>query len=669
MLLKLFPLNLYAEPLRAFLLSIALGFIFLSGLTFVLLVLNIGYPILFAVLIYLTGSIGLVTIYKSFVSAFKEFYNIAFEYRKLLRHFLAFCILFFLLLYFYITLAPTTAWDSLAYHYPLPKLWLKAHSFYNIHEIAYSNFPSSAELIFLLGFAVKSDIVANHLTWFAGFLSILYLFYFGKRHFTPEAGLAAGIIFLSYPVVYIDLFLVFYIFASFDLLYDWVYSRSLNVLILTGILSGFTLCIKHASYLTLLFYSLIIIISSIFHKYNKYKSFYFIFLFIIISLIFPLGWYIKSYIYTGNPVYPFMYHYFGGTYSNGPDIMYWANPKVTIGVLQTLLYPFLATFNTAMVQFPFRLLPPVILVLIPFIVFRFNRCKFSQLIFPYAICFIIIISIIEPGEPRYNLAAWAFLGLIAVDAALRFEPGKRWFGNIIIPTFLVIPLAFGSIYISMRYINYRHLFVFGRENVTQYYSGNNKYKPLDCYPVINWLNVNINGPENGKILLAESRVFLLNDALDYIIAYPFQTDEVWDWDKVVIKDIQSMFIKYGIKYIAIDYGPNYRGICESWFIIHNESEANVDDLEVLNDDVSLGMGNRHFMEIAGYSSKHLTFIKNNNKSGILLYDGRFKNIYELFGSKGNVDVKLASSIMWCANNGFIRKVFDDKAGAIFEVIY
>jgi len=674
-LLKPFRLALDTEPLRSFLLSIALGYIFLSAFVFILLALKIGYAITFASFVYLTGSLGLLMTYKQFLSAFRHVVEISVTKGNSLRRLLAFSLLFFLIITFYITLAPTTAWDGLAYHYPLPYLWLKSHSFYNIPTIIYSNFPSSAELIFLLGFAANSDIAANHLTWFAGFLCILYLFYFGNRYFTPETALAAGIIFYSYPIIYveelqggyIDLFQVFYIFAALDLLYEWISTRTRFSILLAAAFMGFTLCIKHSGYFTFIFFLSYLIVILIKSKLNRAHSIIDLILFIIIPLLFPLGWYIKSYIYTGNPIYPFLYHAFGGTCSTAPDIMYWANPKVTMGFFQTIFYPFFASLKVSMVQFPFRLLPPSLIALIPFIILRFKRNSFTLLILSYSIFFIVLISIIEPGEPRYNLAAWAFLCLPAVDSAMGFGATAKWFRKLILPFFIIFPLAFGSIYISMRYLNYRHCFIWSNQDVKAYYSGSKRYRPIDYYPIIKWLNNNLND-SHGRLLFAESRVFLLNNQIDYIVAYPFQTDDLWDWDTVSINDIPAILKQYRIKYIAFDYGPNYRAICEAWFIIHDKREVRGDDPQVLHDVYGIGMGNEHFMLLAGYSNPHIKYIKEHDISSTLVYDGRFRNIDELFASKGNVDAKLIASIMWCSENGVIRKVFDDKAGAIFEVV-
>ena len=675
MLLKPLRIAHDDQPLRAFLLSIAVGFIILGGLAFILLAAGMGYSILFATFIYFTAIVGIITTYRSFLSAFTELYHTISQKGKLLRQLFSFCLLFFLLLTFVSTLAPTTAWDGLAYHYPLPSLWLKAHSFYSIPGIIYSNFPSSAELLFLYGFATSSDIAANHLSWFAGFLSVLYLVSFGKRFLTTEAGLAAGIVFLCYGVLYIeelqggyiDLFQVFYIFAAFDLLTDWLSSKHQGALYLSACFSGFGLCIKHSAYLSLFFFAVTMVTSGLLRRTRFPALFLSVVSFVIIALLFPVGWYVKSYLYTGNPVYPFLYHAFGGPYSTAPDVLYWANPKVSIGIWQTIVYPISATFSVSMVQFPFRLLPPIILSVIPFMFLRFRRDTFSILALGYAIYFVIAISILEPGEPRYNLAAWALLGIVAIDAAFRFERKPRWFTRIVLPLFLIIPLAYGGIYVSSRFLNSRYAFIIGKQTVREYYIGTEKHRSLDCYPVLDWLNTNTSGNQ-GTILLAESRVFPLSDNVNYLIAYPFQTESIWDWDAVTVHDIPAKLREYGIKYIAIDYGPNYRGICEAWFIIHEQFETNAYDPRALHDPYSIAMANRHIMQIAGYSNPHLTYINAPGESDVLKYDGHFASIDELFEAKGCVDVKLAAAIMWLAQGGYIHRVFDDKAGAIFEVV-
>ncbi len=671
---KLLRIDDDGDPLHSFLVSCALGMMLLSGLAFLLLATGIGYRVVFAVIVYAGGIYGFITARGPFFSAFKEIGKTAFATGRPLRRLFAYLIIFFLLLTFYITLAPTTAWDALTYHYPLPARWLEAHSFVNIPEIIYSDFPSSAELIFIYGFAAYSDTVANQLTWFAGFLCVLYLFYLGRKHLSVEAGLGAAIIFLSYPVVYIeglqggyiDLVQTFYIFAMLDALYEWSESgRWLNI-VLAGLFSGFLMCIKHSGVLTFAF-ALIYLIYAGYKKLTKFSTIAgAILILIALTWILPLGWYIKSQIYTGNPLYPFLYYKFGGVLSSAPDIMYWANPTMKAGFILTVLYPIFATFDVPMVQLAFRLLPPSIIVLIPFLFIRFRHTGFRDFLLGYVIYFIVLISIVEPSEPRYNLAAWALLAILSLDAAFHFSARAKWLGRIIIPIAIIIPLAVGSVVLSARYVNYRHKAIWTAQPRDEYYLGGGKHVPLDCYPMMHYLNgIDDDG---AKILLAEPRVFVLDDGVNYTIAYPFQTDNLWDWNKISYKELPGLLDEYGFTYIAVTYGPNYRGLCEAWFIMNLRTEVDPGADYASQPDVEPGMGNMHYMRLAAYSNPHLTYEEKPGWDPRFLYDGRFKSIDDLFASEGNIDVKLAASIIWLAREGYIERAFTSPYGLVYRIV-
>ena len=92
--------------------------------------------------------------------------------------FLAYCI------FFYITLAPTTTWDPLVYHYVMPSEWLAHGGFVNLPELMYSNFPASVELIWLAGMVLYDDILANHFTWWFAVLMGFTILHILKG--TPE---------------------------------------------------------------------------------------------------------------------------------------------------------------------------------------------------------------------------------------------------------------------------------------------------------------------------------------------------------------------------------------------------------------------------------------------------------------------------------------------------
>ena len=86
------------------------------------------------------------------------------------------------------------------------------------------------------------------------------------------------------------------------------------------------------------------------------------------------------------------------------------------------------------------------------------------------------------------------------------------------------------------------------------------------------------------------------------------------------------------------------------------------------DERSFGVGNEYFVRLAGYANPHLTYEFEPSGYSILKYDGRFKTTSELFESEGNIDVKVAASIIWAAKRLKIKRVYSVPAGAIFEVV-
>jgi hypothetical protein len=160
---------------------------------------------------------------------------------------------------------------------------------------------------------------------------------------------------------------------------------------------------------------------------------------------------------------------------------------------------------------------------------------------------------------------------------------------------------------------------------------------------------------------------VLDDNIDRIIGYPFQTENLWDWDQINHKDLPGLLDEYGFTHIAITYAPSYRGMCEAWFIMNGGTEVNADNKYAWQSTREPGMGNKHFMRLAGYSNPHLTYDDKPGWEPVLRYDARFSSIEELFASEGNVDVKLPASIIYLAREGKIERAFTSPYGLVYEV--
>jgi hypothetical protein len=219
-------------------------------------------------------------------------------------------------------LAPPVSddWDSLAYHLAMPKLFLAHHGFYYIDFSSHSNFPFAWEMLYTLGLAFRSIALAKLFHFGAGALLLRAVFCLGKRHFSRESGRLAALLIVGIPLIawesmtaYIDLATALYSFLAVYALMNFSATRDRKWAIIAGISAGTAAGTKMTALMMLAVVVVWILWPT--REPEKQKSGSRIKTAAIAGLLAVMiaaPWYIKTWVYTGNPVYPFAYSVFGG---------------------------------------------------------------------------------------------------------------------------------------------------------------------------------------------------------------------------------------------------------------------------------------------------------------------------------------------------------------------
>jgi hypothetical protein len=289
------------------------------GLGFVsLLVLGLGIAGgLYRWLVYglaLVACLLLVPDLKAVVRLLRGVERPAFESRldKLLLGYL----LVVLLLSLAACLTPPMAWDSQVYHLTGPKLYIQRGRITGDIDIPYLGFPSLLEMLFLAGMLLKSDIVANLVHFTYAVLTVGLLYCFARRHFQASMPWLASAIYLSAPSIvlvstwaYVDLGLAFYTLAAFYGFITWTALKDSHWLVVTGTLSGFALGVKYTALLTPIALGLLLIWEH--RRQRAVGSVRSLLLLSLSTAAVACPWYLKNWVLTGNPFYPF---FFGGRF-------------------------------------------------------------------------------------------------------------------------------------------------------------------------------------------------------------------------------------------------------------------------------------------------------------------------------------------------------------------
>ncbi len=305
-----------------------------------------------------------------------------------------------------VALLPPNDWDGLFYHLTGPKLYLQAGRIVGGVDIPHLSFPSLLEMLFTWAILLRSDIAAKLLhTGFALLLAgLVYLT--ARRFLGRKPAWLAVVVFASMPMVntlagwaYNDLALAFYQLASLYAIINYQLSMNneqateaarptvpitqianqktqnsklktqnskLSWLILSAIFAGLAMGLKYTSFVTPLVIAGLIVWSSFSNSSRQEDAganthhasrstlhtlrstgLIHLILFALIAALVAAPWYLKNWLFTGSPVYPFLYGLFGGQFWDSFRADWYAAGGTGIGVRPTtwLALPWLLTLG------------------------------------------------------------------------------------------------------------------------------------------------------------------------------------------------------------------------------------------------------------------------------------------------------------------------------------
>lgn len=493
---RLFKLDLeFSEEL---IFSIALGFGIFSYVILFLGLLGLLYKSLFFILII---SFGIIFIPEA-KKIFREFEKpkIKFNWKILL-------IGIFLLFNFIGALAPPTGWDTQKYHLSCQEEYIINHKISYV-PIMHCDLPSLANMFILLGLILKSDILAK-LIFYLVFLTLVFSIYtFSKKYFGEKCAELSTLIFVSLPniiyyasTVHTDMFLSLFTLISIFSFYYWIKEKNVKWAIISAMFIGFVFATKITGIITVISFCFLFFIKFLVDKNKKKIFLHGLIIFLIISLIVGI-WFIKAFIFTGNPVYPVADNIFGGIQNISYGSEYVSNQLSTGGYGKSLLdfiispiyvtsngYKFLSSFSIS----------ALFLIFIPLLIFlkKNNLLKYLLLFvfFYYTIWFFIhpfLMKLIP------ILSILSILTSYAIIEGLRKKIIFKFVWLFILFSFIFSLLMSGLIYKNQ--INV----ALGLESREDYLPKN-----LDMFETFNYANKNLE-KENKILLIGEERNYYLN---------------------------------------------------------------------------------------------------------------------------------------------------------------
>lgn len=427
-------------------------------------------------------------------------------------------------------LAPPSGsdWDSLAYHLAIPKLFVQHGGFYYIDFASHSNFPMLVEMLYTPALAMHEPAGAKMVHYLYGVLLVLAVVMLVRKHFNAKGAPLAALAIAGMPIVmweattaYIDLATALYTVVAVYLLLDYLDKSELRSLVWCGAAAGFAASTKMTGLALIPMLAVWLVVDHVVAalrgrqagtETGRYgRVFIHALVLCGVGLLVCSPWYIKSLIYTGNPVYPFFYSIFGGKDWTQELAHNYTMLQRHFGVghdfASFMFLPFDLTFySTRFYDTPGLFVGPILLVAVPLLLVA--RC-WSRKLVGLLVFFIAQLAIwfAFTQQSRYLIPAFAILAVIV--AAVAYSDQRLRVTRVALYTVFAATALFG-VWLTGFAIPSATPVVLGYETADQYLS-----RTLPLYSAEEWINNNT--PRDAKVaLFGENRGFYLDR--DYVWA-------------------------------------------------------------------------------------------------------------------------------------------------------
>jgi len=417
--------------------------------------------------------------------------------------------------------APEIEYDALWYHLWLPLQWLKAGRSVDLIEEYISLYPMNWSFIYGAAMIFGNVISAKLIHWFTFVLLSMAVFQFTRKFFPEASPLLAVAFFVCTPTVlwesstaYNDLGLAFFLFLAVYSLENYFEHESRKWLVISGLMVGLALGIKHLGLFSLLLLSVMLFVRRGFQKNWIKKSLLDLLIFVSISMALGFPYYLRSFFASGNPFFPEMYSIFGAfpaerwsvVTENGLNAF-----KARFGVGRSI--PVLLTLPWWITVRSYRFggsLGPIFIFLLPWVFPGFKNIKIQSLA-GYSIGYMVLWSspassfqlrFLVPLVPILCiLAAIGFKTLISFAETTVNSRGYRFFSTFIAFVFLLQMPPFSNLSDGREFDEWvTHVIrqvpigvVTGSESQDFYLS-----RTVPSYSA--WQYINQNTPEDSRIL-------------------------------------------------------------------------------------------------------------------------------------------------------------------------
>jgi hypothetical protein len=205
-------------------------------------------------------------------------------------------------------LAPSTGWDAAVAHLALPSDYGRAGRILTEPGNVYSGYPHFMHSLYAVAMLGNHELPVSLLNWAMGCLACVAMYSLGRRVGTRQTGLVSAALLATAPIyldqagnVGIDLPFVAFSTAALAAVAAWHDEKKVEWLVVAGILAGASCGIRHTGYLVCGLLAIGVAILSLRARLPRPLA-----TFALAAVIAALPWIIRSWLVTGNPIFPFL---------------------------------------------------------------------------------------------------------------------------------------------------------------------------------------------------------------------------------------------------------------------------------------------------------------------------------------------------------------------------
>lgn len=456
---------------------------------------------------------------------------------------------------------PPTAADELIYHLPVPQAFVEQGRIYPVFDNSLGNLPFLVHMIYAVFIMAGSDIAARLFSLYLAVGTSLAILGFCTRYLTQRVGVLAGFAFFGAGMVVelavtsrIDVSLAGMLFLCTYSMINYLESKNQSWLWISALLAGFSLGIKHTAVIWLaLVGGMYLVQQLIISREQTLKVLRLGIGYMLLAFAVASPWYLKNYVWFGNPVYPLLTGevaefgprgirffdenderkleaHFNAVRSEMPEVIEAQEEELTKAINARVprhplwWWEFFLKPNTYLMSEPNQY-PNYLFLIIPLFVFV-TKPRWVVWLLLLSLAFVFALTWTS-WIARYLLPAYPPLTIVAIytlTSVLERFVERRTAGKI---SLYAVAAALGvTISASAQaMINYDFLsYLTGKSSRVE------TITPLTYYKPIQFIN---------NHLPADARIFIVGAQLNYGIERPYLSDESWfatKWRRLMVRN-------------------------------------------------------------------------------------------------------------------------------------